>query len=146
MMRKISFSEEKRILSLSGLSELLAKALTDIYLALTASVIFIFLSQPICTRQVHSYYFKCTVGRKQVWRADIDAFLCRTCKRGASSVRAGLTPRNAYKQNSAFAFPDYLTIKPAMHLEQVLSRKKNKICKQDYGMISAIIKWIWVCW
>lgn len=52
---KISFSGEKCILSLSGLSELFAKAPIDIYIILTAAVICIFLSQPTCMRQVNSY-------------------------------------------------------------------------------------------
>lgn len=83
------------MLSFSVLSELFAKAPIDIYILFTAAVIFIFLSQPIYVRQVNSCYFKCLIGRRQVWGADRDAFLCRACKRGVSNVRACLPPRNA---------------------------------------------------
>jgi len=58
-------------------------------------------------------------------------FVCRTCKREASKTRESLTPQNTWKQNSASAFPVYLITEMAMHFEQVPSKKKNKICKQE---------------
>jgi len=91
-MRKISFSGEKRVLSLSGLSEFFAEAPIDIYIVLAAEAICIFSSQPTCMRQVNTHYFKCPVGRRQVWGADVDALLRRACKRGASNMRPRLTP------------------------------------------------------
>lgn len=117
----------------------------DFYIVLTAAVICIFLSQPTCMRQVNSYHLFQVVSRRQVWGADIDSFLRRAYKR-AFKMKASLTPWNAWKQNSVFAFSDYLITEMAVQLRQVLSEKKTKICKQDYGTMSAVTNRIWVWW